>query len=70
MADQLNKVKTDTYLLEGNKDLLFPFLKSIDNARARLTNLKDIKVFENVGHGIETYKLAMNYIGEMIKKLS
>lgn len=68
MDDQLNMVKTDTYLLEGDKDLLFPFQKSIDNARARLSNLKDVKVFENVGHGIETYKPAMNYIGEVIKK--
>jgi pimeloyl-ACP methyl ester carboxylesterase len=70
MADQLNEVKTETYLLEGDKDLLFPFQKSIDNARARLTNLKDVKVFENVGHGIETYKPAMSYIGEVIRKLS
>lgn len=70
MADQLNSVKTDTYLLEGDKDLLFPFQKSIDNARARLANLRDVKVFENVGHGIETYKPAMNYIGEVIKKIS
>ncbi|HTH57687.1 MAG TPA: alpha/beta fold hydrolase [Cyclobacteriaceae bacterium] len=68
MADQLNSVMTDIYLLEGDKDLLFPFQKSIDNARARLANLKHAKVFENVGHGIETYAAAMNYIGESIKK--
>ncbi len=67
MGDQLNNVKTDTYLLEGDKDLLFPFQKSIDNARARLANLKDVKVFKNVGHGIETYKDALNYIGQVIK---
>jgi len=67
MAEQLNQVKTDTYLLEGDKDLLFPFQKSIDNARARLTNLKEVKVYENVGHGIETYKEALDYIGRTIK---
>jgi hypothetical protein len=69
MADQLNLVKTDTYLLEGDKDLLFPYEKSIENARRQLPQLKDVKVFKNVGHGIETYKPAMNFIGEVIKKL-
>lgn len=67
MADQLNMVKNDIYLLKGDKDLLFPFQKSIDNARERISNLKDVKVFENVGHGIETYQPAMNYIGGVIK---
>jgi len=67
MADQLNMVKTDIYLLEGDKDLLFPFQKSIDNARARLSNLKEVKIFKNVGHGIETYKEALNYVGQVIK---
>jgi pimeloyl-ACP methyl ester carboxylesterase len=68
MADQLNSVKTVTYLLEGDNDLLFPFQRSIDNARAGLTNLKEVKVFKNVGHGIETYGPALNYIGEVIKR--
>lgn len=67
MSDQLNMVKNDTYLLEGEKDLLFPFQTSIDNAQERLTNLKDVKVFKNVGHGIETYKEALNYIGQVIR---
>lgn len=67
MDEQLKEVKTDTYILEGDKDLLFPFQKSIDNARKHLTTVKDIKVFNDVGHGIETYDKAMNYIGEKIK---
>lgn len=67
MDKQLADVKVDTYLLEGNKDLLFPYQKSIDNARKYIKTLKDIKVFDNVGHGIETYEKAMNYIGEKIK---
>jgi hypothetical protein len=69
MGDQLRMVKADTYLLEGDKDLLFPFQKSIDNARARLTHLKEVKVFNNVGHGIETYKEALDYVGQVIKKI-
>ena len=66
MESQLADVKVDTYLLEGNKDLLFPYQKSIDNAKEHLGTLKDIKVFENVGHGIETYDKALSYIGEKI----
>jgi len=66
MGDQLDEVKVDTYLLEGNKDLLFPFQKSIDNAKKHIKPVKDVKVFDNVGHGIETYAEAMRYIGETI----
>jgi pimeloyl-ACP methyl ester carboxylesterase len=69
MNQQLAEVKVATYLLEGDKDLLFPFQKSIANARLHLQDLKDVKVFENVAHGIETYAPAMNYIGTTIKNL-
>lgn len=68
MGEELKRVTSDTYLLEGDKDLLFPFQRSIDNARANLPNLKEVRVFENVGHGIETFSLALNYIGDVIKK--
>ncbi|REG83412.1 alpha/beta hydrolase [Algoriphagus antarcticus] len=67
MDKQLGEVKVDTYLLEGDKDLLFPFQKSIDNAKKHIKTLKEVKVFTNVGHGIETYDKTMNYIGEIIK---
>ncbi|MBC7440401.1 MAG: alpha/beta hydrolase [Flavobacterium sp.] len=67
MDKQLAEVNVETYLLEGDKDLLFPFEKSIENAQKHIRNLKDCIVFENVGHGIETYIKSMNYIGEKIK---
>ncbi|WP_217789497.1 alpha/beta fold hydrolase [Pinibacter aurantiacus] len=67
MDKQLAEAKVDTYLLEGNNDLLFPYQRSIENAKKHLKNLKDVKVFDNVGHGIETYDKAMKYIGETIK---
>lgn len=69
MNEQLSEVKVDTYLLEGDKDLLFPFQKSIDNAQKHIKNLKEVKVFNNVGHGIETYDKALNYIGDKIKEI-
>jgi pimeloyl-ACP methyl ester carboxylesterase len=67
MDKQLGEVKIATYLLEGDKDLLFPFQKSIENAKSQMKNLKETKVFNNVGHGIETYNKAINYIGEKVK---
>ena len=33
----------------------------------KINKLKETKVFNNIGHGIETYHKAMNYIGEIIK---
>jgi len=70
MDRQLSAVNADTYLLLGSKDLLFPFQKSAGNARKHLKHLKEIKIFSNVGHGIETYDKAMNYIGNKIKTMS
>lgn len=67
MDKQLEKVEVETFLLLGDKDLLFPFQKSINNAKKKIKNLKGIKVYENVGHGIETYSKALNDIGEKIK---
>lgn len=67
MDKQLEEVKVDTFLLEGDKDLLFPFEKSIVNAKRQIQKLKEVKIFNNVGHGIETYDKALNYIGEQIK---
>jgi len=70
MNSQLAEARVDTYLIEGDRDLLFPYQKSIDNARKHITTLKDVRVFENVGHGIETYAGAMQYIGDNIKAYS
>lgn len=68
MERELEDVQVETYLLLGDQDLLFPVQKSIDNATKHLKTLKEIKVFQNVGHGIETYDKALNFIGESIKK--
>lgn len=70
MGDELQKVKTPTYLLEGDKDLLFPFKKSIDNAHDRINSLKEVRIFENVGHGIETHKEALGHVGKLIRNIS
>jgi pimeloyl-ACP methyl ester carboxylesterase len=67
MDKQLEQVKAETFLLVGDKDLLFPYQKSVDNAKRQIKTLKEIKIYNNVGHGIETYDKALNYIGEKIK---
>ncbi len=46
----------------------FPFKISVDKTKKFIKNLKEVKVFKNVGHGIETYDKAMNFIGEKIKE--
>ena len=68
MNKQLEAVKVETYLLVGDKDLLFPYKKSIDNAKRQISTLKEVKVYNNVGHGIETYDKVLNYIGEIIQR--
>jgi len=66
MNDELLKVKADTYLLVGDKDLLFPYQKSIENAKRKISSLKDVVIYGNVGHGIETYSEAIRYIHKKI----
>lgn len=60
--EELQKVKSDVYLLEGENDLLFPYQKSIEQAKAGLIGLKDVKVLASAGHGIECSKKSMNQI--------
>ncbi len=68
MDKELENVQVETYLLLGDKDLLFPFQKSVDHAKRLIKSLKEVKIYTNVGHGIETYDKAMNYIGDQIRK--
>lgn len=70
MEKELKKAKVETYLVLGDQDLLFPLQKSIENAIRHLKHLKEIRVFQNVGHGIETYAKALNYIGQIIRNHS
>ena len=69
MKDELKQVKVPTYVVQGDKDLLFPWKKSVQNAREKIATLKEIEIFENVGHGIETYGKALKYMGDKIVAL-
>jgi pimeloyl-ACP methyl ester carboxylesterase len=70
MDKELVNVEVPTFLIQGNKDLLFPFKKSISNARRLIKKLQDVKILDQVGHGIETHTDAMKYIGLKIRTYS
>jgi pimeloyl-ACP methyl ester carboxylesterase len=68
MDKQLEQATSKTYLLVGEKDLLFPYQKSIANAQRQIKSLKETRVFKDVGHGIETYAQALGFVGEKIRE--
>lgn len=67
MNSELKEVWVDTYLILGDKDLLFPYQRSLRNAKDKLPRLKETHVLPDVGHGIETYAQAIELIGETIR---
>lgn len=68
MGNQLDDISVETYLLVGENDILIPPQKSIENAKKHLQkNLKNIQIFEKVGHGIECFKPCLEYIENIIK---
>lgn len=68
MNEELRHAKSAIYLILGDHDLLFPVEKSISNAKALISNLKDIQVYQ-AGHGLETLPLSMLYLKEKIGEL-
>lgn len=70
MGGELKSCAVDTYLAVGDRDLLFPYKKSISNARALIPALREVKIFSQVGHGIETYREALRYVRETIGRIS
>jgi len=70
MGKQLNTIQTPTYMLVGDKDILMPYQKSVENARKNIPGFKEFILFKNVGHGIETYRPALEKMKEIICKES
>jgi pimeloyl-ACP methyl ester carboxylesterase len=66
MKEELDSVVNDIYLLLGDNDILFPSNRSVINAHRHLKYLKEYKVFKSVGHGIETYLPAIDFIQKKI----
>ncbi len=66
--EELSKVTSDVYLLEGDHDLLFPYQESITHAKRSIKNLKEVHVLKNIGHGIETSHEAMRILAGIMEK--
>lgn len=56
--EELDKVEAAVHLIVGEKDLLFPYLQTVQTAERGLRNLKQVKVLPDTGHGIETMREA------------
>ena len=68
MGSALDKVRVDTYLFIGDQDILIPPQRSVQNAKKHLKgHLKEVIVFEGVGHGIELYTPCIEQIARMIE---
>lgn len=60
MRAELQGIKTNTYLVVGDRDLLFPYAKSVRNAKHYLgDHLKEVVVVQHAGHGLETLRRAL-----------
>jgi len=70
MKGEMDTISTDVFLIMGENDLLFPFKKSIANAQQELKSLREVITLPNVGHGIETYKDAIQLIKTRIDRIS
>jgi len=57
--EELQKVESAVHLIVGEKDLLFPYLRTIKAAEQGLKNLKRVNVLPDTGHGIETLREAL-----------
>lgn len=68
MGKEMMKLHVDVYVIEGDADLLFPYQRSVDNAQKFLPQLKEVKIFEHVAHGIETYGPAIEEMNRIIER--
>lgn len=66
--EDLGAVQPDVYLLLGDKDMLFPYQKSLDVARAHIKTLRESFIVPNTGHGIETSKEALRILAEVVAR--
>ena len=61
-GNELEDVISDVYLLVGDKDMLFPYKRSVKTARKYIRTLRGICVLADTGHGIETTRRAMEIV--------
>jgi len=69
MNQELCQVQVPIWLFCGKKDTLFPLEKSFENAKRLLPNLVECVAFDDVAHGIETYRPALSKMAQIIQGL-
>jgi pimeloyl-ACP methyl ester carboxylesterase len=68
MNQELTLVQSGVYLILGEKDLLFPAEKSLENGRKLLPNLRAFQILR-AGHGVETMNKALYFLKDNIALL-
>lgn len=64
--EELSKIITDTYLLVGDHDILFPFRESLNVAKKHIRTLRETNIIGDTGHGIELSKGALSLLPDII----
>jgi len=64
---ELNQIKPGIMLVLGDSDELFSYKKIIAIANEQISNIIDIKIFGDTGHGIEMSKNAIKYIEQVME---
>ncbi len=64
---ELSRVNADVYLIVGEKDLLFPYQKSVSIAKNNIARLKETYALASTGHGIETSAEAISILKKIME---
>lgn len=67
-AKELNQITSKIYLIVGDKDILFPYQKSVAIAKKELKNLQQVFVIKDTGHGIELSKEALVIVKNIMRE--
>jgi pimeloyl-ACP methyl ester carboxylesterase len=65
---ELQKVNNPVSLILGERDILFPYGRTIQVAEKHLNHLEAAHVLSNTGHGIETSPQAICYLAQIADK--
>lgn len=64
---ELQQLQTPVYLLLGNKDILFPYKRTVKVAKQHISSLQKVCIVPDTAHGIETSKQAMQLLAGLLK---
>jgi pimeloyl-ACP methyl ester carboxylesterase len=64
---ELDNWSVPTYLILGDADKLIPHRKTVERAKRLLKNLKDVRILEGIGHGIEMSGKATEILRDILR---